>query len=265
MPRHLTAAAAAKLRPGPRRRRIPRRRRAQPVPHHRAQRPQELADAVSHAVGADRQAHARAGRPVGARAGRQGRRSLGMPLTAAAARGTRRHEVHRERALGRDVVADHNARKHRRRAEAATAGRDEFRCLRARSSSSSTELRNGGCARDAGARRPALLGLDYPPGCDPETTEPQEIKNGARQHLGQSCRSRRSMITLFTRPCGEAGKRGVPGLGRRNHAAVAMRASGRCMPRSRCSSLGSSENGKSRAIRALTWSGPARRRRANAR
>ena len=62
----------------------------------------------------------------------------------------------------------------------------------------------------------------------------------------------------------EAGKRGVPGLGRRNHEGVAMRASGRWMPRSRCSSLGSSENGKSRAIRALTWSGPARRRRANA-
>src|SRR5262245_20460068 len=50
---------------------------------------------------------------------------IGMPLTLAAARQVAA-QVHRERARGADVVADHKARKHRRRVEIADRGVNAF-------------------------------------------------------------------------------------------------------------------------------------------
>jgi hypothetical protein len=68
----------------------------------------------------DRSRHELTGEPV-----------IGQPLTLAAARQLATW-VHRQRALGRDVVADHKAAKHRRRIETQTLAANTFGvCVRA--------------------------------------------------------------------------------------------------------------------------------------
>ena len=149
MPKPLTAAAAAKFRSGPKRRRI-RDGGArslfliiEPSGHKswqmRFRTPSGRIGKLT--LGPVHTGDETAGPPV-----------IGMPLTLQGARQLAA-EVHRERALGRDVVADHNARKHRQRAEAEQRAATSFgTCVRA----FFIEHRvSGGRARDAGAKRPA--------------------------------------------------------------------------------------------------------------
>jgi integrase len=58
----------------------------------------------------------------------QGEPVIGMPLTLSAARQLAA-QVHRDRARGQDVVADHKVRKHRQRAESADRGSNSFATL----------------------------------------------------------------------------------------------------------------------------------------
>ena len=55
----------------------------------------------------------------------QGEPTIGMPLTLCAARQVAA-QVHRDRARGQDVVADHKARRHRQRAAHAERGSNTF-------------------------------------------------------------------------------------------------------------------------------------------
>ena len=58
----------------------------------------------------------------------QGEPTIGMPLTLSAARQVAA-QVHRDRAMGRDPVADHKATKHRRRLGVADAAANTFSTL----------------------------------------------------------------------------------------------------------------------------------------
>jgi integrase len=211
MPKPLTAAAAAKFRPGPKRRRIRDGGTRslfliiEPSGHKswqmRFRTPSGRIGKLTLGT-FDPSGRELAGEP-----------HIGQPLTVAAAHALAAR-VHRERALGRDVVADHKARKHRQRAEAQERAATSF----------------GACVREFVVEhrvkkwrtRPRrwretarVLGLCYPPGCDPAATEPQQIRNGLADIWGT-----RPVVEiddhLIHETVREAGKRGVPGLRRRN-------------------------------------------------
>ena len=82
----------------------------------------------------------------------QGELVIGMPLTLAGARQVAA-QVHRERALGRDPVAEHKARKHRHQAAAADRAAAHSPLPLARSSRNTPKSRRGG-----GNRRHARSG-----------------------------------------------------------------------------------------------------------
>jgi integrase len=211
IPKHLTAAAAAKLRPGPKRRRIP----------DGGARSLFLIIEPSGHKSWQMRFRTPSGRigkltlgtfdPLGGELA--GEPQIGQPLTVAAAHALAAW-VHRERALGLDVIADHKARKHRQRAEAQQRAATSF----------------GACVREFVVEhrvkkwrtRPRrwretarVLGLDYPPGCDPAMTEPQEIKNGLADIWGNRAVAEIDDY-LIHETVREAGKRGVPGLRCRN-------------------------------------------------
>ena len=210
MPKPLTAAAAAKFRSGPKRRRI-RDGGArslfliiEPSGHKswqmRFRTPSGRIGKLT--LGPVHTGNETAGPPI-----------IGMPLTLQGARQLAA-EVHRERALGRDVVADHNARKHRQRAEAEQRAATSFgTCVRA--FFIEHRVKKWGTRPRRWRETARTLGLDYPPDCDPATTEPQVIKKGLADIWGS-----RPVAAiddyLIHETVGEAGKRGIPGLGRRN-------------------------------------------------
>ena len=101
----------------------------------------------------------------------EGEPQIGMPLSLVAARQLAA-EVHRQRALGKDVVADHKQR--RQRGRSATAG--TFGALVRRYVAEHARIKTRRW-RDA-AR---LLGLDYPTNGD---GEPTEIPGGLAQRWG---------------------------------------------------------------------------------
>jgi integrase len=138
---------------------------------------------------------------------------IGQPLTLAAARSLAT-ATHRRRALGEDVIADHKARKHRQRTKAEERMATSF----------------GACAREFFAEhrvkkwqtRPRrwrdtarVLGLYYPRGSDPATTEPQVIKSGLADIWGDRPVAEIDHHAIHE-IVGEAGKRAIPGLERRN-------------------------------------------------
>jgi integrase len=141
---------------------------------------------------------------------------VGQPLTLAAAHALAT-KLHRERALGRDVIGDHKAAKHRRRAEAEERAATSYLA----------------CARDFFAEhrvkkwqtRPRrwretarVLGLDYPPGSDPTTDPevmPEVIKGSLADIWGDRAVAEIDHHAIFEK-VSEAGKRGIPGLERRN-------------------------------------------------
>ena len=87
---------------------------------------------------------------------------LGQPLTLAAARALAT-DLHRQRKLGRDIVAEYAAAKHRQRAAIADHGATTFAESSPTSSSRNTPSRRTRRWRDT-AR---FLGLDYPEHGDP--------------------------------------------------------------------------------------------------
>jgi integrase len=97
-----------------------------------------------------------------------GEPTIGMPLTLRGARQLAA-EVHRQRSLSRDVIADQRAERHRRRAEIEVHQRESFAASARRyvEEHARKRLRSW---RDRAKR----LGLSYPP----EGGEPEKIKGG---------------------------------------------------------------------------------------
>jgi integrase len=138
---------------------------------------------------------------------------IGSQLTLADAR-LLAQKVHRERALGCDVIADHKAAKHRRRAEIAGRAATSFAaCLHDFIVEHRVEKWGTRPRRWRDTAR--TLGLDYPRNSDPATTQPQVIKGSLADIWGD-----RAVAAfddhLIHEVVRDAGKHGIPGLGRRN-------------------------------------------------
>lgn len=138
---------------------------------------------------------------------------VGGPLTLRAARELA-NKIDRQRAMGVDVVEEYKAAKLRQRAESETriansfgaAAREFFVDHKARKRKTRPRRWRG----DA-----ALLGLRWPPGCDPATSEPEVIRGG----LADTWRDKPvADISRFdvAAVVEDARKLGVPGLERRN-------------------------------------------------
>jgi integrase len=127
---------------------------------------------------------------------------IGMPLTLRAARQLAA-EVHRQRSLQRDVIADYKAEQHRKRAEIADRGRESFGACAARYVDEHARKRLRGWRGTA-----KLLGLSYPPEC----AGPELIKGGLAERWAE--RTLREIDGHDVWSVMEEAKRiGVPGLG----------------------------------------------------
>lgn len=138
---------------------------------------------------------------------------LGMPLTLPAARQLAA-AVHRERAMGRDVVADRKAEKHRQRTEREEGAGSTFPLMARRFVDEHARLRTRRWRETA-----RLLGLRYPK----DDAEPEEIRGSlidrwrnkpAREIDGHE-------VWIAT---DEARRLGIPGLDRRNRGTSEARA-----------------------------------------
>jgi integrase len=140
---------------------------------------------------------------------------IGQPLTLAAAHALAT-KLHRERALGRDVIGDHKAAKHRRRAEAEERAATSFLAC-ACEFFAEHRVKKWQTRPRRWRETARVLGLDYPPGSDPTdpTTEPQVIKGSIADTLGDRAVAEIDHHIIHEK-VGEAGKRGIPGLKRRN-------------------------------------------------
>jgi integrase len=150
----------------------------------------------------------------------KGEPQIGQPLTLAAAHALAAW-VHRERALGHDIVGDHKARRHRQRAEAEQRAATSFiACLREFVVEHRVKKWQTRPRRWRETAR--TLGLDYPPGSDPVETEPKVIKGGLADIWGDrpAAKIDDHLIHEIVR---EAGKRGIPGLERRNQGSSEAR------------------------------------------
>jgi integrase len=138
---------------------------------------------------------------------------LGGALTLSMARQLA-NKIDRERARNIDVIAEHNARKHRQRAEVADRAANAFGAA-AREFFADHKVKKWGTRPRRWRGDARLLGLDYPRGCDPAQTEPEVIRGGLAD-------------TWAAKPVGEidgdniyavvddARRRGIPGLKRHN-------------------------------------------------
>jgi integrase len=212
MVKPLTAAAVAKYRPGPKRRRI-RDSGArslflviEPSGHRswqmRFRRPDGKPGKLT--LGPVHEGNETAGAPV-----------VGMPLTLAGARQLAA-EIHRRRALGGDPLADHKARKHRQRAEQQERHAGAFAaCVRSFiDEQARPNTRNW---REV-AR---LLGLNYPL----DGGEPKETKNGVLQRWADKPVRDIDGHDIWN-VIDEARRIGVPGLEARNPDKSEARARG---------------------------------------
>jgi integrase len=113
----------------------------------------------------------------------KGEPQIGQPLSLPAARQLAA-EVHRRRALGDDVVADHKARKHRQRAEIEERAETNFStCVRQFLAEHKVKKSRTRPRRWRETAR--LIGLTYPPGSDPAKTEPEVIKGGLAERWAE--------------------------------------------------------------------------------
>jgi integrase len=196
----LTAAAVAKYRPGPKRRRIRDSRSLflviEPSGHKswrmRFRRPDGKPGKLT--LGPVHDGTETAGAPV-----------VGMPLTLAGARQLAA-EVHRQRALGGDPVAEHKARRHRERAEREEQHAGAFAaCVR-------NYIDEHAKPKTRNWREVAkVLGLHYPLDGD----EPTETKGGLLQRWADKPVRKIDGHDIWN-VIDEARRIGVPGLEARN-------------------------------------------------
>jgi integrase len=138
---------------------------------------------------------------------------LGMPLTLAAARRLAA-EVHRRRAMGRDVVAEYKAERERKRTDLKNQMQNTFgHAAREFFSDYKTAKWNTRPRRFRYEAR--LLGLDWPAGSDPATTEPVILKASLADVWGARPVAEIDSHDVHT-VVSEARKNGIPGLERRN-------------------------------------------------
>jgi integrase len=138
---------------------------------------------------------------------------IGMPLTLQGARQLAA-EVHRERALGRDVVADHQARRRRQRVEAGQRGATNFGvCVR--EFIVDHKVKKWGTRPRRWRETARTLGLAYLPNSDPATTEPDVVKGGFADIWRDRPVAEIDDHLIFE-TVRAVGKQGIPGLGRRN-------------------------------------------------
>jgi integrase len=213
MVKPLTAAAVEKYRPGPQRRRI-RDSGArslflviEPSGHKswqmRFRRPDGKPGKLT--LGPVHNGNETAGTPV-----------VGMPLTLAGARQLAA-DIHRQRALGADPVADHKARKHRQRTEREEQHAGAFAaCVRTYVDEyAKQKLRNW-------REMAKLLGLDYPLNGD---GKPVETKGGLLQRWADKQVNKVDNHDIWE-VIDAARKVGVPGLEARNPDKSEARARG---------------------------------------
>jgi integrase len=137
---------------------------------------------------------------------------LGMPLTLAAARRLAA-EVHRRRAMGRDVIADYKAERERKRTDLKNQAQNTFgHAVREFFTDYKTKWHTRPRRFRADARQ---LGLAWPAGSDPTTTEPMILKGGLADVWADKPVVDIDGHDIHT-IVDEARKHGVPGLVRRN-------------------------------------------------
>jgi integrase len=148
----------------------------------------------------------------------EGKPEIGMPLSLPAARQLAA-EVHRRRALGRDVIADQAAEKHRRRIEGEDGAASTFGVLVRRFVSDHVQKKT---------RRPRetarLLGLRISEG----DGDPDVVAGGLADRWADRPITEITSHDIYL-VVDEAKRRGIPGLGRRNEGASDPR--GRTMAR----------------------------------
>ena len=172
---------------------------------------------------------------------------IGMPLSLPAARQLAA-EVHRQRAMGRDVIADHAAARHRRRTEVKKA-RQIRSVFWLRNSSRSTRDRK----RGVGGTRPGFWACAIR-----KMAESRRDRGRAVAAMGRSTRARIDAHDVWS-VVDETRRIGAPGLDRRSnrptdsHARVIRLASQRCL-------AGWCRIGRLRKIHASVCTGPMRRR-----
>ena len=143
---------------------------------------------------------------------------IGAPLTLAGARWLAA-EIHRRRATGRDVVADHFAEKQRRRAAVQERANNTF------AAAVRDFIDDHARPKTRRWRETArLLGLNYPP----TRNEPTEMKGGLVARWSDRAVTEIDGHDIYS-VVDEARKRGIPGIGRRNEGVSDAR--GRAMVR----------------------------------
>jgi integrase len=138
---------------------------------------------------------------------------IGMPLTLRAARRLAA-EVHRQRSLQRDVIADHKAEQHRKRLAIEDRQRENF------AASARRYVEEHAAKRLRGWRETAKqLGLLYPP----EGGEPELIRGGLAARWAEKTLREIDGHDIWT-AMEEAKRHGVPGLAVKNDGASENRA-----------------------------------------
>ena len=137
-----------------------------------------------------------------------GEPEIGQPLTLAAARSLAA-DVHRRRAMGRDVVADHKAAKHRQLAEIAESSGSAFAALARKFIDEHARRRTRRWQETA-----RLLGFRYPA----DGGEPITIAGGLASRWGDRLASSVDAHDIYS-VIDEARRVGIPGLDRRRDGA----------------------------------------------
>jgi integrase len=138
---------------------------------------------------------------------------VGQPLTLAAAHALAT-KLHRDRALGRDVIGDFKAAKHRRRAEAEELAATSFLAC-ALDFFVEHRVKKWQTRPRRWRETARVLGLAYPAGDPTATTKPEVIKGGLADIWGDRAVADIDHHAIHEK-VSEAGKRAIPGLKPRN-------------------------------------------------
>src|SRR5262249_46659742 len=159
------------------------------------------------------------GRPAKIRLGKyteheiEGAPVLGQRLLTLAAARQLAADIHRRRALGQDVIGEVRAERQRQRTAMEQRVANNFTtCLR--EFLVEHKVRKRGTRPRRWRETARVLGLDYPLGAEPDS-EPQVIKGGFADIWRDRPVSEISHDLIFE-TIRDAGRRGIPGLGRRN-------------------------------------------------